>query len=184
MLKAKLADGTPLMHYFRDQNPSFWKGTEFKNFRDFQDIIRNKEEGSEPYYWIQFPKPHNLSTPQLFLDKVKGLERFIWFKNYLFNIEFNPHIHCHLILRRPDSSVRPARIIKNISKYLGMRENHIHIERMNHSILNRISYVKGLKVDADKLMLVQQDKEDRLKYNINTYYSDAESFTKTESIET
>ncbi|AXQ65310.1 MAG: hypothetical protein [Circular genetic element sp.] len=181
MLKAKLSDGTPLMHYFRDQTPSFWKGTEFKNFRDFESLIIDKEKGTLPYYWIQFPKPHNLSTPQLFLDKILGLERYIWFKNYVFNVEFNPHIHCHLIIKDPSNTCRPARIIDNISKHLGIPGNNVECKRQTHSLTNRINYVKGLKVPQHKQMLVEKDCVDRQNNNIDLYYNDAQSNQETES---
>ena len=82
-------------------------------------------------------------------------------------------IHCHLIIAGPSEDTRPNRIIKNIAKHLAIKENHIQCKRYSHSFDNRLNYVKGLKISSDKQMLVAQDKEDRKKYNISNYYSDA-----------
>lgn len=185
MLSTKLNDGTPLMDYLRAMPRSFWKETSVKNFSQFREIIEEKERGSQTYYWIQFPKPHSLPSANLFLDKIQGLERYSWFKKYIFNIEFNPHIHSHMIIIDPGKDVRPSRIISNIGLHLGINENNIECKRFSHSFKNRCNYVKGLKVSCDKQMLVEQDTRDRKKYNINTYYSDAEeSHEKTQSPET
>lgn len=174
MLSTRLNDGTPLMEHLKSLDKSFWKGTSVKNFAEFQEIISAKEKGSQTYYWIQFPKPHSLASPNLFLDKIQGLERYSWFKNYIFNIEFNPHIHSHMIILDPSKVVRPSRIISNIGQHLGIKENNIECKRYSHSYTNRYNYVKGLKIPNDKQLLVEQDKLDREKYNINTYYNDAD----------
>lgn len=172
MLKLKMSNGTPIMEYMRALPPSFWRGTDVKDFATYHQMIKEKEDGTQTYYWIQFPKPHTLQT-EFFLDKVLELERYTWFNNYIFNIEFNPHIHSHLILISPSKDIRPSRIINNIAKHLGIKENNIQCKRYSHSYYNRLNYVKGLKIPHDKQTLVELDIHDRKKYNIKTYYSDA-----------
>ena len=186
MLKQRLNDGSLLIDHFRSLKPSFWKDTVYENFTEFYEIHKKKDAGeSQSYFWIQFPKPHSLSSPYYFLDKIQGLERYSWFKNYLYNIEFNPHIHSHLILADPSEDLRPSRIIKNIGKHLGIKENNIECKRYSHSYANRCNYVKGLKISSEKQMLVEQDKRDRKIYNIKTYYTDApQSHEETQSPET
>jgi len=173
MLKLKLHDNSLLMDWFASQRAHFWKGQPFKDFKEFQQVILAKEVDNQSYYWIQFPKPHSLATPNEFLDAIQGLERYSWFNKYTFNIEFNPHIHSHLILISPEKGVRPNRIIENISKHLGIKKNHIECKRYSHSFCNRLNYVKGLKIPQDKQLLVEQDILDRKEYNIDTYYNDA-----------
>lgn len=173
MLKARLHDGSLLMDWYAGQRSHFWKDQPFKDYEEFRSIIVSKERDNEKYFWIQFPKPHSLATPNEFLDAIQGLERYSWFKNYLFNIEFNPHIHSHLIISNPNSDVRPNRIINNIGKHLGINKNHIECKRYGHSYHNRCSYVKGLKISAEKQHLVKLDIADRKIYNIREYYSDA-----------
>lgn len=174
MLKERLHDGSLLIDYFRNLKPSFWKGTGWSGFQEFYEEHKKRDNGGNTnYYWIQFPKPHSLASPNLFLDKIQGLERYSWFNQYIFNIEFNPHIHSHLIIINPAKDTRPSRIIENISKHLGINKNHIECKRYSHSYENRLNYVKGLKIPQDKQLLVEQDIQDRRKYNINTYYSDA-----------
>ena len=173
MLKQRLHDGSLLMDWFACQRPHFWKGSGFKDFSEYKQMIISKEKDDQSYYWIQFPKPNSLETPNEFLDKIQGLERYSWFKRYIFNIEFNPHIHSHLILISPQADVRPNRIIDNISKHLEINKNHIECKRYSHSYKNRLNYVKGLKIPQDKQMLVERDILDRQDYNIDTYYTDA-----------
>lgn len=174
MLKQRLNDGSLLIDHFRNLKPSFWKDTVYDGFPDFYELHKKKDFGdATTYFWIQFPKPHSLASPNFFLDRIKELERYSWFKNYLFNVEFNPHIHCHLIIGDPGENLRPSRIIMNIGKHLGIKENNIECKRYSHSFNNRCNYVKGLKVPSDKQLLVSQDIEDRGKYNISTYYTDA-----------
>lgn len=185
MLKARLNDGSSLLDYLCNQPRWFFKGLPFEDGKQMRQYFLDKESGmSQAYLWIQFPKPDILSLPEEFLDKILGLERFIWFKKYLFNIEFNPHIHSHLIILEPAKSVRPARVIENISKHLGIEKNHVECKRYTHSLQNRINYVKGLKIPQHKQMLVKQDIADREKYNLSTYYSDGtEVFSKSETEE-
>lgn len=180
MLSTRMSNGTPIMEYMRALPPSFWKGTTVKDFAAYHELIKEKEDGSQTYYWIQFPKPHTLQT-DLFLDKILELERYSWFKNYIFNIEFNPHIHSHLIVINPSKDIRPSRIINNIAKHLGIPENNINCKRYSHSYYNRLNYVKGLKIPQDKQLLVEQDIVDRDKYNLSTYYSDAQPDEKAQS---
>lgn len=174
MNRERLNDGSLLIDYFRNLKQSFWKGTGWTGFAEFQEELKKRDSGaSTTYYWIQFPKPHTLATPNEFLDKIQGLERYSWFNNYIYNIEFNPHIHSHLIIINPDKDIRPNRIMENISKHLTLKKNHIECKRYSHSYQNRLNYVKGLKIPQEKQTLVEKDKMDREKYNINTYYSDA-----------
>ncbi len=173
MLKARLHDGTLLMDWFAAQRSHFWKGSGYKDFSEYKQMIVSKEVDTQSYYWIQFPKPHTLATPNEFLDKILELERFRWFKQYIFNIEFNPHIHSHLIIISPEKDIRPNRIIMNISKHLEINKNHIECKRYSHSFNNRVNYIKGLKVPQDKQLLVEADIRDRENYNIMSYYTDA-----------
>ena len=174
MNRERLNDGSLLIDYFRNLKQSFWSGTGWTGFTEFYEELKKKDNGVNiTYYWIQFPKPHTLATPNEFLDAIQGLERYSWFNKYIFNIEFNPHIHCHLIVTSPGNNIRPTRIIDNISKHLALKKNHIECKRYSHSYENRLNYVKGLKIPIEKQRLVDKDKEDREKYNINTYYSDA-----------
>lgn len=177
MLKTRLSDGTPLMEYFRDLRPSFWKPTIFKNYGEFEAMIHSKERPTkESYFWIQFPKPFSLDVKQ-FHNKIKGLERYCWFNKYYYNIEFmgeqGRHEHCHLLIDNPEDSVRPARIIANIASHLALPKNHIECKRQSHSKLNRLNYLKGIKVSEQKMEYVQHDNIFREKYNLKVYYSDA-----------
>ena len=165
------------MEYFRDLRPSFWKDSVFKNFGEFEAMILSKEKPpKESYFWIQFPKPFSLSVKQ-FHNKIEGLERYIWFKKYHYNIEFmaenGRHEHCHLLIDDPEVSVRPARIIANIASHFGLEKNHIECKRQSHSKMNRLNYLKGIKVSEQKMQYVREDNMFREKYNLNVYYNDA-----------
>lgn len=177
MLKTRLHDGTPIMEYFRDLRPSFWKDSVFKNFGEFEAMIISKERPTkDSYFWIQFPKPFSLTVKQ-FANKIEGLERYVWFKKYTYNIEFmgseGRHEHCHLLIDDPPDSVRPARIIANIASHLNLEKNHIECKRQSHSKNNRLNYIKGTKVCEQKMEYVRQDNTFREKYNLKVYYSDA-----------
>lgn len=51
------------MDWFASQRSHFWKGQPFKDFQEFQQVILAKEVDNQTYYWIQFPKPYSLATP-------------------------------------------------------------------------------------------------------------------------
>jgi len=170
MLKTRLHDGTPLMEYFRDLRPSFWKPTIFKNYGEFEAMIHSKERPTkESYFWIQFPKPFSLDVKQ-FHNKIKGLERYCWFNKYYYNIEFmgeqGRHEHCHLLIdNRHDASL--------LHRYPHHRHYQNQCKRQSHSKLNRLNYLKGIKVSEQKMEYVQHDNIFREKYNLKVYYSDA-----------
>ncbi|AXH78036.1 MAG: putative replication initiation protein [Circoviridae sp.] len=176
MLKTRLHDGTPLMEYFRDLRPSFWKGSTFANYSAFEAMIMEKEKPkTDSYFWIQFPCPNN-ATPEEFAELLVGLERYVWFRNYWYNIEFQTergiHIHSHLLLDNPAGSVRPARIIANIASHLKLEKNHIECKRWSHSRTNRLNYLKGMKIPQSKMENVDMDKTFREKYNLKNVYTD------------
>lgn len=137
--------------------------------------IIEKETGKQPrYFWIQFPAKTD-TLPKVFEKQILELSKYNWFKQVTWNIEMHGeqtnHMHSHMIIENPKEQLRPARIIDQLSKHLGIPPNMIHCKRENHSFSNRLNYIKGLKVSPDKQILVEKDNQFREKNNLDIYYN-------------
>lgn len=139
------------------------------HIRKLNEAIERQNTKTMKYYWIKISAPKGME-PLAFLAKIQGLQKYAWFKNLLFNIELNPHLHSHILIRQPSSTLRPARIIEQASKYIGVEPNMIYCRYFNHSYQNRYNYVMGDKIPEHKQELVAQDRLDRTEHNIEHYY--------------
>lgn len=148
--------------YFEDWLP--------KHTRKLNEAIERQNTRTMKYYWIKISAPKD-QEPLAFLAKIQELQRYAWFKNVVYNIEFNPHLHSHILIRQPSSSLRPARIIEQASKWVGVEPNLVYCRYFNHSYQNRYNYVLGDKIPEHKKELVEKDKLDRQEHNIENYYS-------------
>jgi len=150
-------------------SPEYFEEWLPKHSEQIASAIERTNTRTMKYYWIKISAPKDIE-PLAFLAKIQGLQKYAWFKNTIYNIEFNPHLHSHILIRQPPATLRPARIIEQASKFVGVEPNMVYCRYFNYDYINRLNYVRGDKIPQHKQELVEKDKLDREKHNMENYY--------------
>lgn len=122
-------------------------------------------------YLITIALPNDYSVP-LLLDKLKGLQKYAYMSNYVFNIEnfskTGENMHSHIFVPR---KIHKTKTIRDFSRWFGVKPNFIDIRQKTTELQynNALSYVKGEK-EQKKLEYVEKDLKWRQHHSLEDYY--------------
>jgi len=123
-------------------------------------------------------KPHQLITVALPNDyDIEKIKKYInhphtWCRGIL-SIEryskVGENLHLHIL---KEGIYNKTKIVRDLSRKFKIATNFIDVRRGNEQTDydNRLSYIKGDKVDEAKMESVQKDKEWRIANNLENYY--------------
>lgn len=136
-------------------------------FRDFGcgDLLKDK-----PHQFITVALPNTTS--------LKRILRYIeqphkWCKGWLSIEKYSKsgeNLHLHIL---KEGYYSKTKIIRDLSRRFKVERNFIDVRRGTEpkDWNNRLSYIKGTKMDTDKMEHVTKDKEWRQKNNLRDFYN-------------
>lgn len=151
----------------------------------------NKSSSKSLALWITISPPEEIDFSVLsnFAHSMAGASNF---EDHLFSFECRTHnppggYHCHMLILRPSSIPCSQMLTQLKSKY----KTFFKIASNSHSldvkypitpehITSITNYIKGLKVDKDKMEKVKLDKEWRLENDLLDFYTPQDELSEEE----
>lgn len=122
-------------------------------------------------YLVTIALPNDYSVP-LLLEKLKGLKKYAYMSNYVFNIEYfsksGENMHSHIFVPQ---KIHKTKTIRDFSRWFGVEPNFIDIRQKTTELQfnNALSYVKGEK-EQKKIEYVEKDLKWRQHHSLEDYY--------------